>query len=396
MHLPAHYLALSAMMFMEYAVWGAWMPVLAVRLLGPLKMSGKQTGWIYATLPLASMFSPLVFGQAADKWVDTGWILFGCLLIGAGLLFLAAKLQRFGPLFAVMLAYSIFYAATIPLVNALMFRHLADPDVQSPGIFIWAPLAWWLVGSFLTGMRQLFRTGADGRDCLYLGAVLSLVMAAVCLLQPATPPQAHQGQPMLQALGMLRHADYAVFVGVSLMVAGMMQFYFLCTSRFMQDMGIDNKNVPAAMAFTQFVQAAATGVGSLTLLGLCMTHLHAKWTLTIGAGSWFLLYVIYFVGRPRSLIVLGQAFHGLAYVLFIIAGQIYVNQAAPPDIRGSAQSLIVLATTGIGLFLGTHLAGLTMENAAAGGTFRWRKVWIVPLAILLAGILVLALVFQGK
>jgi MFS family permease len=391
MHLPPHYLALSAMMFMEYAVWGAWMPVLAVRLLGPLKMSGKQTGWIYATLPLASMFSPLLFGQAADKWVDTGWILFGCHLIGAGLLFLAAKLERFWPLFLTMLAYSIFYAATIPLVNALMFRHVSDAHGQGQ-IFIWAPVAWWLVGSLLTGIRQLFRTGADGRDCLYLGAVLSLVMAVVCLLQPAAPPVPHQGEPLTQALAMLQHFDYAVFIAVTLAVAGMMQFYFLATSRFMQDVGIDRKNVPASMAFAQAVQALAT----LLLLGVCLAHLGVKWTLTVGAGSWFLLYVIYFIGRPRLLIVLGQGFHGLAYVLFIIVGQIFVNQVAPSEIGNSAQSLLALATNGVGLFLGTQLAGITMENAETGGTFRWRKVWIVPLAILLAGVLVLALVFQGK
>ena len=34
------YLQLSAIMFLEYAIWGAWAPVLAARLLGPLKMSG--------------------------------------------------------------------------------------------------------------------------------------------------------------------------------------------------------------------------------------------------------------------------------------------------------------------------------------------------------------------
>ena len=44
------YIRLSLVMFFEYAVWGAWAPVLAARLLGPLKMSGKQTGWIYTTL----------------------------------------------------------------------------------------------------------------------------------------------------------------------------------------------------------------------------------------------------------------------------------------------------------------------------------------------------------
>ena len=56
------YLKLSAMMFLEFAVWGAWYPVLATRLLGPLKFSGKQTGWIYAALPLGCIFMPLVAG----------------------------------------------------------------------------------------------------------------------------------------------------------------------------------------------------------------------------------------------------------------------------------------------------------------------------------------------
>jgi MFS family permease len=84
------------MMFLEYAIWGAWAPILAARLLGPLKFSGKQTGWIYATLPLACIISPLVAGQLADKWVNTERILFVSHLLGAGLLFTAARQRRFG------------------------------------------------------------------------------------------------------------------------------------------------------------------------------------------------------------------------------------------------------------------------------------------------------------
>ncbi len=83
------YVKLSAVMFLEYAVWGAWAPVLAARLLGPLKMSGKQTGWVYSTLPIACIVSPLLAGQAADKWVNTEWILAACHLVGAVLLFFA-------------------------------------------------------------------------------------------------------------------------------------------------------------------------------------------------------------------------------------------------------------------------------------------------------------------
>ena len=89
------YIALSFAMFMEYAIWGAWMPVLAARLLGHLKMSGKQTGWIYATLPLACIVMPLVGGQLADKYVNTEVILAIAHLIGAFLLFVAVGKTTF-------------------------------------------------------------------------------------------------------------------------------------------------------------------------------------------------------------------------------------------------------------------------------------------------------------
>ena len=76
------YIPLSVVMFLEYAVSGARAPVLAARLLGPLKMTGKQTGWIYATLPLACIFAPLGAGQVADKYLNAEWILAAAHLIG--------------------------------------------------------------------------------------------------------------------------------------------------------------------------------------------------------------------------------------------------------------------------------------------------------------------------
>ena len=49
----------------------------------------------------------------------------GPLLIGAVLLFVAAKQTQFAPLFVVMLLYSLCYAATMPLVNAVLFAGTA-------------------------------------------------------------------------------------------------------------------------------------------------------------------------------------------------------------------------------------------------------------------------------
>ena len=389
------YLSLSVLMFLEYAIWGAWMPVLAARLLGPLKMSGKQTGWIYATIPLACIVSPLVAGLLADKWVNTELIIGVAHIIGAILMFIAASQRKFAGLFVVMLLYSLCFAATLPLVNSMMFRQLAEKGLDagkiSPTIFIWAPIAWALAGYFLTGCRWIFKTGEQGRDCLYMAAILSVIMAVSCFFMPETPPAKSGTAPILKAMQMLSDTNFLIFMVLSMIAAGMMQFYFLGTAQFMQDMGISSKNVPASMAIAQVVQAAAT----LLILGLMIDKVGFKWTLVIGTVCWSLLYIAYVAEKPRWLIVGSQSMHGIAYVLFIIAGQIFANAVAPEDIRGSMQALIFAATTGIGLFLGTHLAGVTMDKFKKDDKFQWRPIFVVPCLIMLACTLGFILLFKG-
>ncbi|MBW7989381.1 MAG: nucleoside permease [Planctomycetes bacterium] len=392
------YLALSFAMFMEYAIWGAWMPVLAPRLLGPLKMTGKQTGWIYATLPLACIFMPLVSGQLADKYVNTEYILAIAHLVGAVLMFLAVRQTTFKNLFVVMFLYCVCFAATLPLVNSLMFSHLAknnlDSAVYSKWIFMWAPVAWALIGYGLTGWRWKFKTGEQGRDCLYLAAILSVIMGIGCFFMPDTPPAKAGTAPILQAMGMLKETNFLIFIVVSMVFFGLMQFYFLGTAQFMQDMGIPASNVPASMAIAQGVQAIAT----LLLMTLLLGSLGAKWTLVIGAIFWLLLYIVYIKGKPRWLIVCSQSFHGLAYVLFVIVGQIFADMFAvsveKSEIRASVQSLLFAATTGVGLFLGTQFAGFIMDKFRKEEKFQWRQIFMVPGAIAFVSILVLIILFK--
>jgi nucleoside transporter len=384
------YVKLSAVMALEYAVWGAWMPVLAARLLGPLKFSGKQTGWIYATLSLACIISPLISGQIADKWLNAEWILAGAHLIGAVLLLIAAVQTRFAALFIVMFMYSLFYAATLPLVNAVLFANVTDAVWQGR-VFMWAPIAWAIAGYFLTGWRWTFKTAEKGRDCLFLAAALSVIMALSCLALPATAPAGAGGTPILKAMTMLKDANFTVFMIVLLVAGGLMQFYFLGSARFMMDTGITGKNVPAAMAIAQVVQAAAT----YYLLNKFTASFGFKWTLTIGAACWFLLYLVYIISKPRALIVISQSLHGLAYVLFIIAGQIFANIASPPEIRSSVQALVFAAMSGVGLFLGTQLAGAVMDIFRREDKFNWRAIFAVPAMIMLASIIALVMLFKG-
>jgi len=384
------YFALSFVMFMEYAIWGAWMPVLAARLVGPLKMSGKQTGWIYATLPLACIISPLLAGLLADKYLNTEWILGGAHLIGAVLMFLAARKTTFKGLFTVMILYCLFYAGTLPLVNAVLFANVSDVGTQGK-IFLWAPVAWALIGYFLTGWRWIFKTGEKGSDCMYLAAILSVVMGIGCfILLPAMKPGGASEIPIIKAMALLKSINFLIFIIVSMIFFGLMQFYFLGTAPFMQDMGIPAKNVPASMAIAQAIQAIAT----FFLMALFIGEFGYKWTITIGATFWLLLYIVYIKEKPRWLIVVCQSFHGMAYVLFVIVGQIFANSQATEDIQSSTQAMLFAATSGIGLFLGTQFAGIIMDKFRKEGKFQWRPIFMVPAGIALISILAFVILFK--
>jgi MFS family permease len=391
------YLKLSAMMFLQFAVWGAWYPVIAARLLGPLKFSGKQTGWIYASLPLACIVAPLIAGHVADKWVNAEIVLAVCHLAGMVLLFVAAYKRTFTGLFATMLLYSFFYAATLPLVNTVMFHHLnrvlvdtAKVNAASAKVFLWAPVAWALAGYFLTGFRWVFKSEKEGRDCLFLAAILSLLMAVLCGgFLPHTPPAQTGGAPIVQAFKMLSQTAVLIFFIVSILGAGMQQFYFQGSAAFLQDKGIAARNVPACMAVAQVVQGLATWLLLGTVLGL-----GCKWSLAIGAACWLLLFAIYTAGKPLGLLVGGQSLHGLAYVFFIIAGQVYANGVAPKEILGSMQAIVFAAQSGVGLFLGSQLAGIVMDKSAKDGRFQWNRIFPVPLAIMAICLLLLLVLFN--
>ena len=390
------YVQLSLMMFFEFAIWGAWCPVLAARCLGPLKMTGKQTGWIYATLPLASMITPLIAGWVADQYVDARYLLAGCHLVGAVMLFIAAKQHSFWGLFSAMFGWSLCFAATIPLVNTVMFANLTKTcGFDSPLVFLWAPVAWALVGYLLAGIRNLREGEGDGTDCLVLAGIVAVIMFVICLFQPATPPKgaAEGGIPMLKALEMLSNPSFAIFMIVTLIVGGMQQFYFLGSAQFMQDIKIPGKNVSAVMAIAQVVQTLAT----FFLLGLFFFKLLGpSWTLALGSACWAVLFLVYVKSKSPILVVPAQAFHGLAYVFFIIAGQIYTEKMADEAIRGSAQGLIIWVQTGLSLFLCTQLAGFVMDKCSVEGKFQWSKIFAVPLVCAAIGAVALFFGVENK
>jgi nucleoside transporter len=390
------YILLSTMMFLQFAVWGAWSPVLAARLFGPLKFTGKQTGWIYGTMAISSIISPLIAGHIADKWVNTEIILALSHIIGAALLLLSSKISTFRNLFLSMSAYTLFYAATIPLTFSLLFTHIGaitegrTEALDTGKILVWIPVGWVLVGLLLTGWRHI-RGSGDGSDCLKFAGIVSLLMGLFCFFLPATPPPGEGGDaiPFLQALSLLKDRNFLIFLILSFIVLSQLQFYFLGTARFLGDIGVKTEHTPAVMAIAQGAQIFATYI----LLGWFLDK-GFQLTLAAGAAAWLTMYLIYSLGKPKILVILSMSFHGVAYTLFVFGGQIFTDLAGG-DIKSSAQALLTVVTLGAGLFAGSQFAGFVMDKYCSDGKFNWRKIFLVPCVLTGICVVVLFILFNN-
>src|SRR5439155_21728418 len=84
---------LAMLMFLQYAVPGAFVPLFSVWLT-ELRFSPMAIAWTSATSALASLVAPLLAGQGADRWVPAERCIAACAAIAGGLLWLLAHLTQ--------------------------------------------------------------------------------------------------------------------------------------------------------------------------------------------------------------------------------------------------------------------------------------------------------------
>lgn len=399
---------LGVMMFLQYAIWGSWAPVLSAYLQNNLGFSGVQLGIIFSLLPLATIISPFVGGQFADRWFPTQKVIAVLQLAGGVILILIANITAFSSMMWLMLLYSLIYAPTLVLTNSIAFVNLKNSEKEFGSIRVWGTIGWIAAGWALTGWRALAKSPegiAMKGDTLIIAGVFSLLMGVLAFGLPHTPPQKSGTKPwaFLEALKMFKDKNFLIFAVISFVVATELQFYYVLTSPFLTSpgVGVSQKYVPAVMTIAQFAEIFVMAF----LLSWALKKFGMRRTLTLGILAWPIRYIIFVIGQPSWLVIASLALHGFCYVFFFTAAYIYVDKIAPKDIRASAQALIAVVILGLGNYVGSIFCGwiqniftTTTVNAAgeAVKAIDWQKTFLVPTALTILCLIIFLAFFREK
>ena len=390
---------LGTMMFLQYAVWGAWAPVLSAYLSDSLGFAGWQVGFIYGLLPVATIIAPMIGGQLADRYFPTQKVIAAMQLIGGAILLLGAAVTSYSAMVWVMLVYCIVYAPTLALTNSIAFINLKDSEKDFGKIRVWGTIGWIAAGWALFGWRVLAKSApgiAIKGDTLFLAGIFSIVMGIQSFSLPHTPPKKEGTKPwaFLEALKMLKDRNFLIFTIIAFVVATELQFYYVLTAPFLTStkIGVSSTSISLVMTIAQIAEIFVMAL----LLPKILPKYGIKKTMTLGVLAWPLRYIIFVIGTPAWLVVASLSLHGFCYVFFFTAAYIYVDTIAPADIRASAQSLIAVIILGFGNFLGANFSGWIKDLFTKDDITNWRNVFLVPTVLTLLCAVAFVALFKEK
>ena len=393
---------LGTMMFLQYALWGAWLPVTARYLSagvaeGGLGFSGSEIGMILGLAgSIGAVAAPFIAGQIADRYFSTERILAALVIIGGVVKWITAYQTDYSAWLVLSIIYSVVYMPTLALSNSITFAHMKDPDSDFPKIRVWGTIGWiaaswafpmiWLQTDLNFQWMPPFIVGSEVAnvtsrlaDALIFSGVISVTYGLFCFMLPNTPPKKDAVEKLAfkKAFALFNQTSFTILVVASLTVSIIHQIYFLQTGPFLSSIGLKDSQIGPAMTVGQFAEIAA-----MAYLGFFLKRFGFRKVIFLGVLAYAARYAVFgTVTLPIWIMVVSQAFHGICYAFFFAGAYIYVDKIADEDVRHSAQTVFGMIILGGGPVIGGWLSGYLQETFTQAGLFDYSPFWYTLSAI---------------
>jgi MFS transporter, PPP family, 3-phenylpropionic acid transporter len=340
---------LTTAMILQFAVGGAVFPFVSLYLRDQ-GLSFPQISRIFLIGASTLLLFPFLWGMLADRFIPLNRLF----LVLNGLAVLALLLLgRAEGYLGLLAAYTFFHAVYNPtpmLMNALCFPHLRNPSEQFGPLRAWGSVGW-ILPSLPIFIWLAFSADQSLRFTLNVGCGLALFAALGTLRLPHTPPGARQpradGSPALgywpAARQLLANPDYRAILLSFFLVASSFAVYGYYSSPRLEDLGMSR-----------------AWIGPVQCVGVVLEIFLFRWrTRLIGRGNYatpilmgcaaMLLRQLLFAWCGNLWILAGSyLLVGVVVVFYHIGVSILVDRIASPEVRSTAQTLLVLCGSGLG------------------------------------------------
>src|SRR3954452_6098869 len=177
-------LKLSAMMFLNFFIWGAWYVTMGTYLKSIKGVTDVQVGIAYGTQSLGAIIAPFFVGLIADKFFSAQKILGILHLMGAAALYYLSVVNNFSAFYPSLLVYMVLFMPTLALINAVSFNQVDDPEKDFAKIRVWGTIGW-IVSGLIIGWMAWEQTNSL-ISTFRLAAAVSFVMGLFSFTLPDT------------------------------------------------------------------------------------------------------------------------------------------------------------------------------------------------------------------
>lgn len=387
---------LSVMMFLQYFITGSWMVTMGL----VLSEQGLSSiiGTAYSVGGIATILSPIFIGMLADRFFPSEKIM-GVLHIisGVTLWMVPSQIQAGNGAMILVLIFlhKLLYQPTGAISNNIVFNSVLDKEEKYfPIIRVFGTIGFITVGLFIGQMGLSTSTMT-----FQIAAITSFVLGIYSFTLPNTPAPA-KGKPFsirdllfLDAFALLKDRNYFVFMICTMALFIVNTFYSTFASVFFNAVGFDN--VASIMTIGQMSE-----VIFMLLMPLFFKRFGVKYMLLFGMLGFILRALLLGFGAPDVVfMIMAIALYGTCQDFIFVTGEIYTSQKADKKIKAQAQSLLKTFTWGIGMFIGSFIAGNIFNSTVTQGAeslSKWTVFWMYPAIV--AGIMLIffALFFKDK
>lgn len=364
---------LTALSFLQYFVWGAWLITVGKYCTITMKWSFTEFGAIFTTMGISSVFMPSLMGIVADKWLNAERLL-GILHALSGIAVACLPLVKDPSMFFwLTLLAMVFYMPTIALSNSVSYSVLGqfrmDPIKTFPPIRVFGTVGF-IVAMWVTDLSG----NSASANQFYISAICSLGLALFAFSLPKCPPKKDAGdaKSVIQILGldafklmlnykMLLFFLFSLMLGCALQLTNMYGDTYLSTfeafPKYAETFAVKHSTV--IMSISQISETLF-----ILAIPFFLRRFGIKKVMLMSMLAWVLRFGLFAYGNPGDLlwmIIFSCIVYGMAFDFFNISGSLFVNSSVEAEKRSSAQGLFMMMTNGFGAILGSALSGRLID-----------------------------------